>query len=230
MADKPLFFLHKEIRVNPGPSNPSDIVTVQLPALGPTKQHVRNVLGRLRGSGKSSSETETAFIKSHLASSASIYFRKSKRYPRSFLWRIIEDGKTLSIQSVDLSRTAEKAHETSLALHLNFHTVIRPAGVVFTDHHGRHHLSVCVLMVSNELYTLTLRPDFFRQPSAAQESVEAWCKIQVPASFSFRYPHRIVAKSPQELLVSLHDGGLLRLTREDGEAGTSWPDLFPNSG
>ncbi|KAI9674770.1 MAG: hypothetical protein M1817_001674 [Caeruleum heppii] len=230
MADKPSFYLHKEIRVNLEPVTSTTTVTVQLPALGPAKHHVRNVLGRLRGNGKSNVEDEAAFAKSHLASSASIYFRKSKRYPRSFLWRILGESKILSIQSVDLSRTSEKAHEASLTLNLLFPTAIRPSGVVLSDYHGRHHLTVCVLTVSSELYTLTLRPEFFRQPAATRDNVDSWCKIQVPASFSFRYPHRVVAKSPQELLVSLHDGGLLRLTRNDGEAESTWTETSFNEG
>jgi nuclear pore complex protein Nup160 len=162
---------------------------------------------------------ETEFSKKYLASSASIYCRKHQKGPRNFLWRILDDESTLSIQSIDISREAQEV-EAPYTLHLVFPDAIKPSGVVFADSEEHEPLTVFALTKkTNDLYTITLRPEFFVNPTATEGNTRDWCHTFQPAAFIYRYPHRLAALGPADLLVSLHDGGLLRLVKKPTDDG-----------
>jgi hypothetical protein len=216
MADQAPFYLFKELRLNLEPAYPDSIITIRLPPRG---QSSRTSQRRVKPSELSPAEDEGAFAKKYLATSSSIYFRHNQKYPRSFLWRVLDEGQTLSIQSVDLSKSAKSTADASLILRLAFPNAIKPAGVVLSDSEDHEHFNVFVLTSSNDLYTFTLRPEFFTRASAIEGNISIWYKTFLPSSFSFRYPHRLAALSPQELLISLHDGGLLRLSRKQEDDG-----------
>jgi nuclear pore complex protein Nup160 len=216
MADIAPFYLFKELRLSLEPAYPDSVITLRLPHAG---QLSRTSQRRIKPSELPSAEDEGAFAKKYLATSSSIYFRRNQKHPRSFLWRVLDDGKTLSIQSVDLSKSSKPMLDAPLILRLIFPNAIRPAGVVLSDSEAHEHLNVFVLASTNDLYTFTLRPDYFIRASAIEGNVSFWCKTFLPSSFSFRYPHRLAALSPQELLVSLHDGGLLKLSRRQDDDG-----------
>ncbi|KAI9816409.1 MAG: hypothetical protein M1832_005076 [Thelocarpon impressellum] len=232
MGDRLPFYSFKETRLSLNSSPPSSTIAIRPPSHASLAIQTSRVPLLRRNPAKESlvAEDETVFARRLLATSASAYHRQSRRYPRSFLWRVLEDGKVLSIQAVDLSKSSEHAPEAPLILRLAFPNPVRPAGVTLSDSDLDDALNVFVVTTSNDLYTLTLSPKHFQQPSTAESSVEKWCKTFLPSSFSFRYPHRIVARSPQELLVSLHDGGLLRLTRGRDDDGSSWTETFFNEG
>ncbi|KAH0544074.1 hypothetical protein FGG08_001692 [Glutinoglossum americanum] len=227
MADQAPFYLFKELRLNLEPAYPDSIITVRLPPIG---QPSRASQRRVKPSELSPAEDEGAFAKKCLATSSSIYFRRNKKYPRSFLWRVLDEGKTLSIQSVDLSKSTKPTVDASLILRLVFPNAIRPAGVVLSDSKEHEYFNVFALTSSNDLYTFTLRPEFFTRASAIDGDVSFWYKTFLPSSFSFRYPHRLAALSPRELLISLHDGGLLRLSRKQEDDGSFWAESFLNDG
>jgi len=126
----------------------------------------------------------------------------------------------LELQSVDLIQDRYNKGEAVQALALNFPHTIQPFGIALADPEQRDALNVFVLTTANELYTLTIHKELFVRPAATQSDVGNWCKICVPSSFSFRSPYRLAATSAHELLISLHDGGLLRLTRKPGDDGT----------
>jgi nuclear pore complex protein Nup160 len=216
MADQEPFYLFKELRLNLEPACLDSVVTVRLPPHG---QLSKTSQRRVKPSELPPAEDEGAFAEKYLASSSSIYFRRNQKYPRSFLWRVLDDGKTLSIQSVDLSKSTKSTAGASLILRLAFTNTIRPAGVVLSDSKEHEHFNVFVLTSSDGLYTFTLRPEFFTRASAIEANVSFWCKIFLPSSFSFRYPHRLVAINPLELLISLHDGGVLKLSRKQEDDG-----------
>jgi nuclear pore complex protein Nup160 len=222
MADQEPFYLFKELRLSLELACPDSVITIRLPPHGqPSKTSQR----RVKPSELLPAEDEGAFAEKYLASSSSIYFRCNQKYPRSFLWRVLNDGKTLSIQSADLSKSTKSTAEASLILRLAFADTIKPAGVVLSDSKEHEHFNLFVLTSSNGLYTFTLRPEFFTRASAIEGNVSFWCKTFLPSSFSFRYPHRLAALNPRELLISLHDGGVLKLSRkqeDDGMISALW--------
>jgi nuclear pore complex protein Nup160 len=229
MADIALSYSHKETRLNLESTVPGSTVAIRLPAHGTSSWSSRAAQKRPLPTDVPPAEDESAFRQRHLASAASIFYRQHHQSPRGFLWRVLEDGKVISIQTADLCKQ-DKAPDTYLTLRLVLPGPIRPLCVAFADDKQHDVLSVFILTESNHLYTLTLRPEFFRRRSSTEDNVGDWCKIYPPSAFSFKHPHRLVALSSEQLLVSLHDGGLLRLDRVPGEDSSVWKETFYNEG
>ena len=221
MANTPTLALFKETRIDLEPTSPGSTIHIQIPAHG--QSHRASWLTQRRPQGNlGAPEDEDAFARRHLATSGTVYFRQNKNYPRSFLWRVLEDQQILELRSVDVTKSEHDRHEATLTLRLAFANPIRAGGVVLTDREDHDALSIFVLTKRNELYTLTLRPDAFCRAEATEGNVQDWCKSFVPASFSLSKPHRLLACGPLDLWISLHDGRLLRLTRKAGDDGTTY--------
>lgn len=219
MASTSTLALFKETRIDLDPSLPGSTVSIQIPAHGQSHRSSWLTQPRRPEANLGAPEDEDAFARRHLATSGSVYFRQNRNYPRSFLWRVLDDHKILELRSTDLTKSEHDRHEAALILRLAFAHPIRHGGVVLSDREDHDALSVFVLTKRNELYTLTLRPDAFCRTEATEGSIQDWCKSFVPASFSISKPQRLLACGPNELWISLHDGRLLRLTRNAGDDG-----------
>jgi nuclear pore complex protein Nup160 len=124
----------------------------------------------------------------------------------------------LSIRAVDVSRQPN-AVDANLTLRLTFKDAIKPGCIAFSDSKDHDVLSAFVFTESNHLYTLSLRPDYFRKASSTDDNVGDWCKSYESSAYAFKKPHRMVALSADELLFSTNDGGLLKSTRKSGGDG-----------
>ncbi|GME52897.1 hypothetical protein GTA08_BOTSDO05323 [Neofusicoccum parvum] len=223
--------LYRETRLNLDPPYAGSTVGITLPPHS-TSTFLSRPKGRrvIVEEGNTSSD-ETSFARRHLAANdASIFFRRKHPYPRTFLWRVLDDRKVLELRSVDLTVDRHHKGEAILTLLLSFPNPIRPFGIALAEREDRDTLNVFVLTTANELYTLDLHKDFFTRLAATEVDIDVWCKTCSPSAFSFRYPYRIVATSALELLVSLHDGGLLRLNRTAASDGSSWRETFFSEG
>ena len=220
---------YKENRVDLEPLYPNSIVHIQLPTLSVFDRSSQNAKRRVL-TALPRTENEVRFSDCHLATASSIYFRKSHRYPRSFLWRILEDSQVLEIRSVDLSKSEHERQDAAVILRIGLPSTIIQGGVALADPEEGDSLNVFVLTKGNELYTFSLRPEFFYQTAATEDDVKKWCKVFRPASFSISSPHRLVACSYLELVVALGDGRLMRLTRKAGSDGSTWHESTYNDG
>ncbi|THC94969.1 hypothetical protein EYZ11_005563 [Aspergillus tanneri] len=217
--------IYKDTRVDLRPYSPNSVVNIQIPSQVNTHGRARFSISSLTGPEESIAKDEEEFSKRYLATQGSVYFRKRTVYPRTFLWRVVDDSKVLEIQCVDLTKGGIEHHEYNVTLRLDFQEEILPSGVGFSDLEDHEILSVFVITASKRLHTLTLRPDFFRRATAIEENISDWCKSCVPAPLTFSYPHRLHASSPLELFISLDNGSLLRLTRRSGDDGSQWSPL-----
>lgn len=199
-------FLFKETRLNLEPPAPASIVTIRVPS---TSAQARSQRQR---SADGASEEESAFKQKNLASSSAIYHRQFHHGPRSFLWRVLEDGTLLSIRAIDIARE-NKGLDATLILNFHFTVPIQPNCVAFADPQEHDALCVFVLDTSCHLYTFTLRPEFFRKRTAVDIGLADLAKVQAPAGLGFKYPHRMVAVSSNTLLVTVNDGGMIRFDR-----------------
>ena len=176
---------------------------------------------------------EEAYLRKHIASESSVFFRRSTRAPRSFLWRVLDDRRLLHIQCVDLVQSRANAQESVLTFALSFANPIRLNGIAFADPEATDALDVFVLTENNSLHTFSLRKDLLTRqsvPAPTDFDASTYFKSYTPSSLSFRHPYKLVALSPLELLVSLHDGGLLRLERKAGDSGSNWRETFFSEG
>ncbi|KAK8216195.1 nucleoporin Nup120/160-domain-containing protein [Phyllosticta capitalensis] len=223
--------LHRETRLNLDPSYAGTTIGVILPAHSNS-----SFLSRPKGTRRVLDDyyqgaDETGFVRQHLAASeSSIFFRQKHTHPRSFLWRILSERKILEIRSVDLTNDKHQKGEAILTLLLEFRNPIQPFGVALAEPAEKDSLNVFVLTTARELYTLDLPKDFFIRPAATEVEIDVWCKSCSPPAFSLRTPYRLVATSAQELLISLEDGMVLRLTRNAADDGSVWRETFFGEG
>lgn len=213
--------IYKDTRVDLRPYSPSTVVNIPIPSQSNPNSRARFSISSLTGQSETVAKDEEEFTRQYLATQGSIYFRKRSVYPRTFLWRVVNDNKVLEIQCVDLTKGGVEHHEYNNTLRLDFQEEILPSGVDLADVEDHEILSVFVITASKQLHTLTLRPEFFRRTASIDETISDWCKSCVPAPLSFSYPHRLHASSPLELFISLDNGSLLRLTRRSGDDGNS---------
>jgi len=211
------FYAYKETRLDLESAIEGSTIAIRLPAHGPSTNGSRTVQKRSQSTETPVAEDEGAFKRYHLATAASIYHRSYYKSPRSFLWRILEDGKVLSVRAVDVSRSSSSA-DANLTLRLTFPSPIIPGCIALSDSKDHDILSVFAITESKHLYTLTLRPDYFRRPTSTEDNVEDWCK-NWQSNASFKNPHRLVALGSDQLLISAHDGSLLKMDRNSGGDG-----------
>ncbi|KAK2028842.1 hypothetical protein LX32DRAFT_383512 [Colletotrichum zoysiae] len=220
-------YLYRETRLNLEPASASSIVNIRVPSL---TSNGRGATRKLTNGDKNVSEDEVNFRLKSLAPASSVYHRKWHASPRSFLWRLLEDGLVLSLRVVDTCRQ-EKVVDAPLILNFRFTVPIQPSCVAFADPREHDALSMFVLDESNSLYSFNLRPDFFRKRSAIEAGPGDACKVYQPKVFGFKHPHRMVAASTDQVVISLHDGGLVRLDRNKTQDSTSnpWKETIYNS-
>lgn len=212
MARKGGACLYKEARLNIEPAFPGSTIAFTLPAsslsitIGVGSPAKRTVIQE-----QYADQDEDAFTKRRLATDGSMFFRQHHAYPRSFLWRVLDNKKMLEIQATDLDHSEGDSFEANLTLLLQFPSPIRPFCVALAEPNDRDALTVFAITTANDLYVLTIHRDFFINPAASEQDIENWCKWSEPTLFSGRIPYRLVAVGVDELLVALDDGAICRL-------------------
>jgi hypothetical protein len=203
--------LYTEARLNIEPAFPGSTIVFTLPASSLTTFGSRIGAKRSVLPERSVDQDEDAYTRRHLATAGSIYFRQHHAYPRSFLWRVLDNRKAIELQSVDLDHDASDRSEANLTLVLQFPSPVRPFCVAFAEPVDRDALTVFAITTANDLYVLTIPRDFFANPAASEQDIESWCKRSEPTLFSGRIPYRLVAVNVDELLVALDDGAICRI-------------------
>ncbi|KAI1104187.1 nucleoporin Nup120/160-domain-containing protein [Jackrogersella minutella] len=208
-------YFYKETRLNLEPSSSSYIVDIELP----TTTSQARVPRKTTKSGKAIAKNDSS-----RATTSSIYYRKHHNFPKSFLWRILEDDTVLSIRTIDICRS-KKTSDANLILNFHFQNSIIPTCVAFCDPPDHDALSIFVIDTANQLYTLFLRPDSFRKRSFVETGLGDSCKIVQPNTFykSFKHPYRLVAVNCDQLVVTLSDGGHVRFDRNTGLNASQMP-------
>jgi nuclear pore complex protein Nup160 len=220
---------YKDTRVDLRPYSSSTVVNISTPSAtqeSNAQRRTRFSVSSFTNHEEPAAKDDDEFYRRYLATQGSIYFRKRRVYPRSFLWRVVNDNKVLEVQCADLTKSGVDHNEYNVTLRLNFQEEILPAGVGFADLEDHDILNVFVITASKQLHTLTLRPEWLRRKVAIDENVSDWWKSCTPAPLSFSHPHRLHASSPLELFISLDNGSLLRLTRRSGDDGTYPVSVF----
>ena len=217
------FNLYKETRLTLDPATQGSSIAIRLPQRNGSTLSSK-AQKRFDVAENSTAEDEHTFRHKNLATAASIYHRKHHKAPKSFLWRVLEDGKVLSIRAVDISKPSGAA-DSNITLRLYFPHAIKPGCIGFSDSKEHDVLSAFVLTDDNSLYTLSLRPDHFRKLSSTEDNVGDWCKSYLSGQFGFKKAFRLVALNADELLLSYTNGELTRLARKSG--GDGKPNLSP---
>ena len=213
-------YFFKETKGDLGPSFPGSVVQIQVPSTITFSVRPRQQRRILRAPPLY--QDENSYSTGHLASFSCLFFGKSKRHPRSFLWRVLQEGKVLELRSVDLNKSNKETREASHTIQLHFASAIRRNGVALTDTEDQDGVTLFALTKGNELYTCNIRKDFFCHALASEEDASRWCKVARPATFTISTPHSLIAGNSLLLIISLSDGRLLQLTRNKEDDGSKW--------
>ncbi|KAK4560553.1 hypothetical protein LTR86_005750 [Recurvomyces mirabilis] len=220
---------HREVRLTPKPASPSHILHIDTTS---PRQSLLRAGSKRTFDHISSSHDEDTYARKHLATEGSLFFRSTTRSPRNILWRLLDDRKVLEIQGVDLVKDQEhKNADTWLTFRVEFKHEVLEKGVQFADAEETDALVGFVLTAGKELITLTLKRDLLTRPSVPTDFDSSTCVQKYTSSFlTARQPYRFHAVSSLELLVSLADGGLIRLERKGNESGSLWRETFFSEG
>ncbi|EGS23308.1 uncharacterized protein CTHT_0009760 [Thermochaetoides thermophila DSM 1495] len=220
--------LYKETRLNLEPASPSSVVQLRV---APTNAYGRSSLSSSSSSRPASAtaDDEKGYRTKNLATASSIYYRKHHSSPRGFLWRVLDNNTVLSIRVADVCRQ-EKVADAPLILNLRFASPLRPACVGFADHEDHDALFVYAIDQSNQLWSIILRPDHFRKRSATEGGLGDASRVYSPPGFGFKHPHRLAVVSPDQLIVTMHDGGILKFDRNKNHEshGSPWRESIYN--
>ncbi len=216
MTSRDMQFLYKETRLDLEPATPSSVVQLRIAS----KSSVSRLSSTIRSavSGKGIGEEESSWQGKNLRTVSSIYNRKHHGSPRSILWRLLENGTVLSLQASDICKKQNEP-DANLVLHIRFPTSIRPSCIGFSDPEDHDALYIFAIDQSNQLHSIALRSDVFRKRAATDGGLGDFCKSYSPPGFSFKHPHRLVAVRPDQLIVTMHDGGILRFDKNRSHDG-----------
>ena len=209
MVSRDFEILYKETRLNLEPASQSSTIQIRV---APPSAYARASSSR----SSSSADDERGYRSKSLATASSIYYRKHHNHsPRGFLWRVLDHGTVLSLRVADVCKQQKEA-DAPLILNLRFAAAIRPSCVGFADAEDNDALCVHVVDYSNQLWSITLRPDPFRRRTATDSGLGDACKSYSPPGFGFKHPHRLEVVNFNQLIVTMHDGGILKFDRTKG--------------
>ena len=223
MTSREMQYLYKETRLDLDPSSPTSVVQVRVAPLTAVARLGSAIRSSISGKG-GVDEFESEWQGKHLASASSVFTRKHHGTPRTILWRVLDNGSVLSLQAADVCKN-QKDSDAPLILHLQFPAPIRPTCVDFADPEDHDALYIFAIDQSNQLHSMVLRPDAFRKRSVVEGGLGDFCKSYGPPGFGFKHPQRLVAAGPSRLIVTMHDGGILRFDRNTAQEGTASPIL-----
>jgi nuclear pore complex protein Nup160 len=246
--------IYRETRFGVEPSSAWQVINVSVPSPGRshrTKQQQAAAAAAHSVSGGAIAQDEATFRRRNLATASAVYYRSggsSSKHsgPRSFLWRVLDDGAVLSIRAADVHRgrrghgggSGDSSNSDSNGLHLaaaaappdddaphvlnlHFDSPVFPSCVALADSPDHDALHVFALDQALRLHAFALRIDYFRKRASVEGGLPAEAhKVHHPAEFSSHLPHRLYAVSPDLLMVALQDGSLVKLERTrpgDGE-------------
>ncbi|KAI4178059.1 MAG: hypothetical protein L6R41_008544, partial [Letrouitia leprolyta] len=216
-----------ETRIDLAPVNQDSIVQIQLPSLSTFSRAPRSQ--RRVVSSAAACQDEESYARSCLATSSSIFFLQTQRYPRSFLWRVLEFDKVLELRSADVSKDGREPNEATVILQLTFPNAIRKNCVVLTNGE-ENNLCVFVLTKSKELIALNIPTAFFCDVAASEEAPERWCSAFTHSVITLSNPLGLVVASSRQLVATLDDGGILRLNRKSDRDFSTWEALTCSEG
>lgn len=160
---------------------------------------------------------EKSYAEHFLASASSIFFRKSRHYPRSISWRVIAKQKVLEISSADFARN-EKDTEARNTLAFEFQDAISPRGVSICDDSKSNDCHVYVLTQENEVFELRIRASFLQDSKTIPTDLKAWCSAIRASSLSIDRAFQLHADNPNDLFVSFASGKVQHWKRSGSEA------------
>ncbi|KAK9470195.1 nucleoporin Nup120/160-domain-containing protein [Dipodascopsis tothii] len=196
----------------------------------------RDGASRFRGRESAPRDADESYTRRHIASGSGIFYRDAACVgPRAILWRIVEDGRVLTLTPVDVAASdaagsaaggrGTAAGADAHTLRVRFGQRIKPGCVVLSDRVADDVLAVDVLTETHTLYSCALGGRDFVGDWPARPQAE-WCRVSAPSVLGVREPLFFIALSTGALVFALLDGGLLLLQRTHPLADDAKQKMF----
>ena len=195
------------------PATAASLVNVQIPRKNGSYDRSKFPSAK-SSAAKAFTKDERTYSSHLLATQSSIYFRESKKYPRTFHWDVVSDGKVLQIQCADFARSEGDTKEAYNTLRFEFQDRILHRGVTFADQEGGEEIHAFVCTEKNEIFDLRIPTSAFRDSKVLQnDNLRQWCQPLDSSSLGIDTVYRIAASSPLVVFISFASGKLQRLKR-----------------
>ncbi|OCT52313.1 hypothetical protein CLCR_07914 [Cladophialophora carrionii] len=209
-----MLYLYTETAFQVIPATTASVVNLQIPRANGSYDKSK-FSSKKPGDSKAFTKDERTYSSHILASQSSIYFRESKSYPRTFYWKVVDNGKVLEVQCADFARSEGDTKEAYLTLRFEFQDQIAPCGVTFADLDNGDEIHAFVCTLKNEIFNLCIPTNAFRYARILQdENLSQWCQSMESSTLSIDTVHRIYASSPLDVFISFASGRIQRLRRE----------------
>lgn len=220
--------VYKEVRLDVDSDLPSAKITITLPGKGFLRSRGRQAL--VTHAEPPVRTSENPRVADKLSSAAGVFSHRCHRQPQRLLWRLDHGCRILTLSSIDVLKEGLGARATLSTISIAFPGTLQAESISFTENPDHAHFHVFLLSTEHEIYDIRVAPQYFQEPTTIPTETSEWCQVQTPGAFSFRYPHRLVACDYSNVLVSLHDGGILRLRRSSTDPATGWTESYFNEG
>lgn len=211
--------LYKETAFELQPAASTQLVEIQVPRANGS--YDRSKFSKTSGRSDQLAKDDKAYEAKYLASSTSVFFRHSHAYPRSFLWRVLSDGKVLEISNADFARN-EKNQEVSTVLRFTFQDKLFPRGVSVCDSSKSDDFHVFALTQENEVFELHIRTDYFLNADSVPKETKSWCSAIRASVLSIDKAFQIHAANPHDVFVSFVSGRVQHWRRSDTDQQWSY--------
>ncbi|KAJ9602099.1 hypothetical protein H2200_013459 [Cladophialophora chaetospira] len=218
--------LYTETAFQVTPATAASVVNLRIPRKNGA--YDRSKYSSKKSDKGDSTKDEQTYSAQYLASQSSIYFRESKTYPRTFQWKVVNDGKVLEVQCADFARSEGDTKEAYLTLRFEFQDQITARGVTFADLNNTDEIHAFVSTDKNEVFNLRIPTNAFRDSQVLHdENLTQWCQPLDNSILGIDTLYRIYARSPLHIFISFASGRLQRMTRksiQDNWEQTSYDD------
>ncbi|KIW82701.1 hypothetical protein Z517_05728 [Fonsecaea pedrosoi CBS 271.37] len=200
-------------------ATPDSVIRLQVPRKNGSFEKPKSASTRSENT-RAWSKDQHSYASHILASQGSIYFRASKTYPRSFYWKVVNNGRVLLVQCADFARSEGDVNEAYFTVRFEFQDPIIPRGVTFADLESLDEISAFVCTDKNEIFNLRLPTSAFRDPRILQsENLTQWCQPLESSALGIDTVYRIHAHTPLVVVISFASGRLQRLKRRSVQDG-----------
>ncbi len=205
--------LYTETAFQVTPATSASVVNLRVPRKNGSYDKTK--FSKKSDESRAFTKDERTYSTQLLASQGSIYFREAKTYPRTFQWKVVNDGKVLEVQCADFARSEGDTKEAYLTVRFEFQDHISARCVAFGDSNDSDEIHAFVGTSKNEIFNLRIPTSSFRDSQTLRdENFTQWCQPVDSSILTIDTLNRIYARDPLAVFISFASGRLQRLTRK----------------
>jgi nuclear pore complex protein Nup160 len=170
--------------------------------------------GRFEVDEHENEDVEDSYYLDHVASTGSIALLNQS--PRAICYRLLRNGRVLELEPADVS--SNEANRKFRKIRLSSPLKIRQNCVSLSEDSDTRQVVLDFITVNGFFYTIAFGPNEFLanySTKLSNSNGPSWRSIKSPYSFDVKKPLAIQAASSKLVLISICDGTVVRLDRDE---------------